>query len=159
MIKKELNVHIGEIKIAKNGETLKTILGSCVGIGFLWKKKKMCGLAHCLLAESPRKTFDIGGRFVDQAVPSLIAMMKIRPDLTSEIEVIVAGGGNMTQAEAPSDGLVGSHNLAVAKRELEKHGFKISVFEPGVSEGRKITIDSEDCSFRIESIPRVGSAA
>ena len=39
---KEINVHIGEIKVAKNGAILKTILGSCVGICFIWKKKGIC---------------------------------------------------------------------------------------------------------------------
>ncbi|MBK7889573.1 MAG: chemotaxis protein CheD [Bdellovibrionales bacterium] len=89
MNQKEINVHIGEVKIAKNGEILKAILGSCVAIGILWEKRGVCGLAHCLLAENPEKTFAIGGRFVDQAIPSLLALMKIRLENFGEIEVIL----------------------------------------------------------------------
>lgn len=159
-MKKEINVHIGEVKIAKNGETLKTILGSCVGIGFIWKKNSMSGLAHCLLAESPTKTFSIGGRFVDQAIPSLIALMKIRPEDLSDIEVIVAGGGNMTQPGAKNiDALVGSNNFTVALRELKKLGIKPICIDRAEEEGRKIVINSADGTFEIEPIPRIVNAA
>ncbi len=157
---KEINVHIGEVKIAKNGEILKTILGSCVGIGFIWKKRSMSGLAHCLLAESPIKTFNIGGRFVDQAIPSLIALMKIRPEDIPDIEVIVAGGGNMTQPGARNtEQLVGSNNFTVALRELKKLGIKPVRIDRAEEEGRKIIINSAESTFEIESIPRIVDTA
>ncbi len=155
-----INVHIGEVKIAKKGETLKTILGSCVGIGFIWKSKGICGLAHCLLAESPSKTFAIGGRFVDQAIPSLLALMKIRPKDLPAIEVIVAGGGNMTQPDAKNpDSLVGSINFTVALRELKKIGLHPSRVDRADDDGRKITINSAECTYTIECIPRLVVAA
>ncbi len=156
MNQKEINVHIGEVKIAKNGETLKAILGSCVGIGFLWKERKICGLAHCLLAEAPTRTFAISGRYVDQAIPSLLALMKIRPENYPEIEIIVAGGGNMTQPGALDiDELVGSHNFAIAQKELKNRGLKITKLDRAKEEGRKITIDSQLCTYVIEEIPRL----
>lgn len=157
---KEINVHIGEVKVARKGETLKTILGSCVGIAFIWKKKNICGLAHCLLSESPEKTFAIGGRFVDQAIPSLIALMRIRSEDMPEIEVIIAGGGNMTQPGAKNpDALVGSLNFTVAERELKRLGLKPSRIDRAGEEGRKITINSKECTYLIECIPRLGRAA
>lgn len=153
-----LNVHIGEIKIAKNGETLKAILGSCVGIGFIWKKKGMCGLAHCLLPENPEKSFAISGRYVDQAIASLFAMMKIEDENINEIDVIFVGGGNMTNPNAQDNSkLVGGQNLQVAERELKKKGMNIIFMENGGCQGRKIIIDSLTCSFRVEVIPRLNS--
>lgn len=81
------------MKIAKNGEIMKAILGSCVGIGMIWKSKGVCGLAHCLLPECPAPTFEIGARYVDQAFRSLIAMMKIRSDDLDSVHVVLVGGG------------------------------------------------------------------
>lgn len=156
---KTVNVHIGEIKIAKNGEVLKTILGSCVGIGFIWKKKNLCGLAHCLLPETPIKTFAIGGRYVDQAIPSLIALMKIREENISEIEVVLAGGGNMTSAAEKADELVGSYNIKTALRELQQRGFRIQQSRIGGNEGRKMTIFAADGTYLVESIPRIAVAS
>lgn len=155
-----LNVHIGEVKIAKRGETLKAILGSCVGIGIIWKSKKMCGLAHCLLAESPTRSFAIGGRFVTQAIPSLLMLMKIKPENFSEVTVVIAGGGNMTSAEKKDNkDLVGETNFKVAERELKKLGLRIIYSENGGVEGRKIIINSSDFSYKVEKIPRVVQAA
>lgn len=156
MSEKVLNVHIGEVKIAKNGETLKAILGSCVGIGFIWKKKGICGLAHCLLPENPEKSFNISGRYVDQAVASLFAMMKIGEEDVNDIEVIFVGGGNMTNPNsADNSKLIGGQNLQVAERELKKKSMKIVFSEHGGCQGRKVTIDSSTCSYRVDVIPRL----
>lgn len=155
-MQKVLNVHIGEVKIAKKGELLKAILGSCVGIGIMWKEKKICGLAHCLLAESPTCTFEIGGRFVDQAIRSLIALMKIRNEDLDEVEVVIIGGGNMTSPGATKiDELVGANNFKVALREAKKHGLRIIYSDGGGEVGRKIFVDASNCSFKLEKIPRI----
>ncbi|MDD3052200.1 MAG: chemotaxis protein CheD [Candidatus Cloacimonetes bacterium] len=154
--RKILNVHIGEIKIAKNGEILKAILGSCVGIGFLWKTKKMYGLAHCLLPENPEKSFSISGRYVDQAISSLYALMKIEEKDINEIDVVFVGGGNMTNPnEKDGSKLIGGQNLQVAERELKKRKMKIVFIEQGGNQGRKIMIDSSTGDFKIEAIPRL----
>lgn len=156
---KTLNAHIGEVKIAKHGETLKAILGSCVGIGVIWRSKGICGLAHCLLPESPVPTFSIGGRFVNQAIPSLIALMKIKPEDYSEIEVVIAGGGNMTSPDAKDSSiLVGANNFRVAEREISKLGLRIVHKECGGEEGRKIFIYATDFTFKVEKIPRLVKA-
>ena len=157
---KEINVHIGQVRVAKNGEILKAILGSCVGIGMIWRRKNICGLAHCLLPESPVQTFEIGGRFVTQAVASLVALLKISDDDIEEIEVVLAGGGNMTNQNASEDRqLVGTENFQVAERELAKYGFRLKYRDVGGDEGRKIIIESESFSFRVEKIPRLAQVA
>jgi len=159
-VQKILDVHIGQIKIAKNGELLKAILGSCVGIGVIWKDKGVCGLAHCLLPESPTPTFEIGARFVDQAVRSLIAMMKIRPDDLDAVSVVIVGGGNMTSpGVADTSNLVGANNFRVALNEAKKHHLKVVFSDGGGEEGRKIIIDSSDYSYCVEKIPRIIGAA
>lgn len=155
-MQKVLNVHIGEVKIAKNGELLKAILGSCVGIGVIWQEKGICGLAHCLLPESPTPTFEIGARFVDQAVRSLIALMKINPENSASVSLVIVGGGNMTSAD-PTNGspLVGENNFKTALSEVKKRRLPILYSEGGGKEGRKIFIDGADFTYRVEKIPRV----
>lgn len=155
-MRKEIDVHIGEVKVAQHGEILKAILGSCVGIGFLWRERAICGLAHCLLPAAPSLTFDIGARYVDQAVASLIALLKIKSKDKHQIIVVVAGGGNMTQPGAKDpDKLVGALNLASAERELARLGLKPFQIDKGHFEGKTITIDSGNCTFQVESIPRM----
>lgn len=159
-MRKVLDVHIGEVKVAKNGELLKAILGSCVGIGIIWKANNKCGLAHCLLPESPTPTFEIGGRFVDQAIRSLLAMMRIREEDYSTVEVVIVGGGNMTSPGAKdSSVLVGANNFRVALQVSRTLGLKVVHSDGGGEEGRKIFIDSSEYSYRIEKIPRIIGAA
>lgn len=156
----EVHVNIGQVKLAKNGETLRALLGSCVGIGILWKKKNLYGLAHCLLPKAPSQTFEIGGRFVDQAVASLLAMMKIKPEHYEEIEVIIAGGGNMTCPDArESGGLVGETNFRTALEEIRKRGLNLVFKDGGGIEGRKIIIESSTGRYRVEKIPRITEVA
>jgi chemotaxis protein CheD len=159
-VQKVLDVHIGQVKIAKNGELLKAILGSCVGIGIIWKDKGICGLAHCLLPESPTVTFEIGGRFVNQAVRSLIALMKIKPEDLDAVSVVIVGGGNMTSpGVADSSDLVGANNFKMAIKEAKKHHLKVVYSVGGGEEGRKIFVDCSDFSYRIEKIPRIVQTA
>jgi chemotaxis protein CheD len=152
---KILDVHMGEVKIARQGETLKAILGSCVGIGILWKERHVCGLAHCLLPESPVQTFQIGARFVDQAMRSLIALMRIRADDAGVVEVVIVGGGNMiSPGVVDKEDLVGAHNFKVAMREAKRHNLHVVYSEGGGESGRKIFINSTDYSYKVEFIPR-----
>lgn len=159
-MQKILDVHIGQIKLAKNGELLRAILGSCVGIGMIWPERRLCGLAHCLLPQNPNPSFEIGGRFVDQAVRSLMALMKIRPENLAAVSVVVVGGGNMTNPGAvESLNLIGTNNFKTALEEVEKHRLKLIYSEGGGEEGRRIIINSADYTYSIEKIPRIISAA
>lgn len=152
----QINVHIGEVKVARRGEVLAAILGSCVGIGFLWREQSLCGLAHCLLPQSPSKTFIMSARYVDQAVVSLLALMKIPEQRRGEILVICAGGGNMSQPNATKDeDLIGVQNYQAVLKALELHGLRLHHSDHGGNEGRKVTIHSADYRFVIEKIPRI----
>ena len=71
---REINVHIGEVKIATSDTILRALLGSCVGVAILWPERNIFGLAHCLLARSPDKEFKVGARYVDQAIYSLLSL-------------------------------------------------------------------------------------
>lgn len=154
---KEHQVHIGQVKIGGEGEVLKSLFGSCVGIAFIWKSKKICGLAHCLLPETLTPGSEINGRFVNQAIPSLLQLMQVLPSQYSEIEAIVVGGGNMTApGHIHPETLVGSINAIVAKKMLQTLKIKVIHEDVGGDEGRKILIDCGDGSFRVQRIPRLG---
>ena len=42
-------VGMGEVRIGRRGEILRATLGSCIGIGVIWRQGGRCALAHCLL--------------------------------------------------------------------------------------------------------------
>lgn len=156
MNKSSINVHIGEVKIASGNDELHTILGSCIGIGFLWKKRGLYGLAHCLLPNSPNEKFDIGGRFVDQAIYSLTQLMSITD--YKDIKAVVAGGGNMTMPnDTKPDELVGYLNVQAALSLLDHLHVAVECHETGGTEGRKLSIRCATNEVEIKSIPRIAA--
>lgn len=146
---------IGEIKTGKSGDLLKAILGSCVGIAFLWKKKQVYGLAHCLLPEIDSVVPKLSAKYVSQAVPSLKLLMNIKPEDVGEIEVHIAGGGNMIPQVVKASGEhVGALNAAAAKKILEQFGFTIKESDVGGEQGRQMSIDCTAEEVRIHKLPK-----
>lgn len=155
--KQILDVHIGEIKLSKNGETLRAILGSCVGIALLWEARERCGLAHCLLPKHPGTTYQIGAKYVDQAVKSMVALMKIADRDAPNIRAVVVGGGNMTGGRREESKLVGACNFKQAVDAINGRGFKLVHSDGGGNLGRRIWVDGERYCFDVDTIPRISS--
>lgn len=154
----EVHAQIGEVKVGRAGQSLNALLGSCIGIGFLWPKKGIFGLAHCLLSKSPELTDEIGARHVDQAIHSLVKLMQIDPMEQRGVHVILAGGGNMTMADGtPDSRLVGSINATFARKVLKEEGFRIISLDLGGKNARKVCIDCTTGEFTIKKIPRLGA--
>ncbi len=140
--KSDIHVKIGEVKIGKPGDILKATLGSCVGIAFVWKKRNLFGLAHCLLPESSGNDFVLGAKYVNQAIPSLMALLKIKKEDIGEIDVYFAGGGNMmSQLAKRNIDHVGTLNVEAARKYLSLNGFTYKELDTGGEVGRQIFIN------------------
>ncbi len=159
MTRIEHHVKIGQIKKGSTGEVLKVILGSCVGIGILWKKKNLYALAHCLLPEAPAKSPNLKGKFVDQAVENLMKKLDIQESDKKDIVAIVAGGGQMMVDEkiySSPLGKVGEENLKAAKKILSLYKIKTIAFEPGGDQGSQVIIDCTTGDYTIQKISKHG---
>lgn len=154
----EQHVKIGQIHTGTHGLLLKAILGSCVGIGFLWKERGVYALAHCLLPEAPPNSPDQKGKFVSQAVVNLIRKIGAETEKEKkELRAIVAGGGQMMVDEkiyASALGKVGEENLKAAKKYLALHKIRTIAFEPGGDQGSHISIDCTTGDFKISKIEK-----
>ena len=138
----EVHVKIAEVKIGSTGDILKTCLGSCVGIVFIWKEKDLCGLAHCFLPEGNDDLQEISARYVNQGIASLMTLMKIKKEDVQNIEVYIAGGCNMmTQLIKSNRGQIGKHNSDATAKWLAHYGFKIKKSDLGFDRGIKIHVN------------------
>lgn len=172
----ELHVRIGQVKIGKPGQVLTAILGSCVGIGFLFPPRKIYGLAHCLLSQSTtapagavpvtsRRVKEDGqvvgnGRHVDQAIESLLTMMDIQDDERRKLRVILAGGANMSMPiDTPPAQLVGSVNAKFARQAIRSARLRLLDDDLGGLNGRRISINCDTGEFEIHQIPRLGGTS
>jgi len=141
-------VPMGQLKVAGGDEQLHAILGSCVGIGVIWKRGGRCGLAHCLLPEAPATLTTVGARYVSQAVPSLLLLMGVKEADYNDLEVVVAGGASMFQAESQFF-QVGRRNGEAAQKYLAQRGLKVTCYDLGGTSGRQIFIDCGPRGFVI----------
>lgn len=147
-------VGMGQLSVGSHGEQLQALLGSCIGIGFLWKKGHCCGLAHCLLPEAPGADSALGApnaRYVSQAVPSLLRLMGVRQADYGDIEVVLAGGASMF---GPRNGRlqVGRQNVEAAQKYLERCGLAVSFCALGGRHGRQLLIDCARHSYAVTDV-------
>ena len=146
-------VGMGQLSVGAHDDQLQALLGSCIGIGFLWKKGGRCGLAHCLLPEAPRLDGSLGARYVNQAVPSLLRLMGVRLADYPDIEVVVAGGGCMLDA-CSERFQIGQQNIAAAKKHLALHGLHVQFMDVGGKGGRTLTIDCATQHVHVSAIEK-----
>lgn len=144
-------VGMGQLSVGTHDEQLQALLGSCIGIGFIWKKGHCCGLAHCLLPEAPGADHSLGARYVSQAVPSLLRLMGARQADYADIEVVLAGGASMF---GPRNGRlqVGRQNVEAAQKYLDRCGLQVSFCALGGRHGRQLLIDCAHLSYAVTDV-------
>lgn len=148
----------GELCIGRGSEVLAALLGSCVAIAIVWEEGRCCGLAHCLLPRAPDGNWKMSARYVDQAVPSLLAMMGVRQKDRAALRVMLAGGARMLGGAGVSSD-VGTLNIAAAHERLAEYGLTAQRAEVGGRRGRKVRLDCATGLFAVERVdPHHGDA-
>ncbi|MEG0883429.1 MAG: chemotaxis protein CheD [Janthinobacterium sp.] len=145
------HVGMGQLSVGTHGEQLQALLGSCIGIGFIWKNGPCCGLAHCLLPEAPGADNALGARYVSQAVPSLLRLMGVRQADYADIDVVLAGGASMF---GPRNGRlqIGRQNAEAAQKYLDQCGLHVSFCALGGRHGRQLLIDCAKHSYVVTDV-------
>jgi chemotaxis protein CheD len=146
-----LQVAIGQLKAGARTDQLQALLGSCVGIGLMWKKRGRYALAHCLLPECPQMAGEFGARYVNQAVPSLLRLLGATEDDCGDIEVVLAGGATMLNS-CSSRLQIGQQNAEAARKHLRRFGLNVAYCRVGGKCGRTLTIDCATGTYSVQEI-------
>ncbi|MBD8542148.1 MAG: chemotaxis protein CheD [Massilia sp.] len=142
----------GQMQIGHGHQVLTALLGSCVGIGMIWRKQGRCGLAHCFLPDGV-EAGEGSARYVSAAVPRLLAMMGVRREQYDEVDVVIAGGARMLNLR-PVGGAVGTRNIEAARSQLSLRGLQVRFQDVGGSQGRRLSIDCDQQTFSVVRIAR-----
>ncbi|MBD8656122.1 chemotaxis protein CheD [Oxalobacteraceae sp. CFBP 13730] len=142
----------GQMQIGHGHQVLTALLGSCVGIGMIWRNQGRCGLAHCFLPDGVEACED-SARYVSAAVPRLLALMGVRREQYAEVEVVIAGGARMLNLRALG-GAVGTRNVEAARSQLSLRGLQVRFQDVGGSQGRRLSIDCDQQTFSVVRIAR-----
>jgi chemotaxis protein CheD len=152
---RDIQVRMCEIGIGRGRDVLRATLGSCVGIGLLWKVRGVYGLAHCLLPEAREPGAGVGAKYVTMAVPSLLRLMGIEKSDVDQIEAVIAGGASMVQQQnPPRHGIIGDQNAQVAKRLLAEAGIRLVHEDLGGEQGRQLLIDCAQHCYAVRTFTR-----
>jgi chemotaxis protein CheD len=162
---RDVQVRMCELAVgsAEDSKILRATLGSCVGIGLMWRQRSMYGLAHCLLPGPPadiRKGMDDPARllpsakYVIEALPALLTLMNAEHAPEGEIEAVLAGGANMMHYRTQIHEPIGEQNARVAQQQLALAKLRVVHVDVGGECGRQLTIDCQQHQYMIRRFTR-----
>lgn len=141
-------LNLCEMAIASGHDIIKCPpIGSCVVIVLYDETKQIGGVAHCLLAQknglgSREKEMLRGeprGKYVETALPALVALLKKAGALTKNLTAKLVGGASVIDFEDPRDSLgIGGQNVERAIQLLKILGIPIKAMDVGGRQGRRI---------------------
>ncbi len=151
------HVWAGALAVGCGNTVLTALLGSCVGIGIIWRRKKRCVLAHCLLADAPYDNPAEPGaeaRYVSDAIPAMLRSLGAREEDYRELEVVAAGGASLFTG-VPFPLKVGERNIAALERTVRALGLRVVHQLLGGSEGCRITLNCASLTYDTRHIGTV----
>lgn len=149
--KQRINLLPGEIAIARKGEKLWTVLGSCVAVLFYNKRTRTSAMCH---AQLPTKAFETDktngftpsshpidsmyNKYVSYAIKSMLQSFRKLGISNNEIEVHLYGGANMLglNNDRPR---IGEQNIAMARHILLSNRLYIITEDIGGTRTRAVT--------------------
>jgi chemotaxis protein CheD len=158
----EVTVRIGEAKRAVSG-VLKATLGSCVGIGLIWRSRRRCVLAHCLLPDVPQAGGPLSAfgadacaqanaRYVENALPVLFRLLEIERSAYAELEAVLVGGASLAKLGRGAAGQIGQHNIEAARARLAAAGIRVVLERTGGVRGWQVMLDAGQLLYSAREI-------
>lgn len=156
-----VNVRMAEMNMVRDSHSLKTILGSCVGVILHDPVKRISALAHVMLPSSSRSDSSIG-KYADTAIPALLAMMAGTGSRASSIRAYLIGGAKMFPMASGGIGSIGDQNISAARKVLEDAAVPIVFEDTGGTRGRTVIFNNESGQVSVHTLSPavpVGGAA
>ncbi len=145
----EVYVQPGESHLVKKPATMRTLLGSCVGIAFWVPRLGVAALCHPMLPRFPHRSPDgmplsKSRRYVDFAIRDLARQFDNLGAKRGEVQVKLFGGCDVLPVSKKSHKpTVGKLNYETALKVLESEGFRVSAYCLGGDCGITIGFNTE----------------
>lgn len=143
------SIGIAGMKVVHSPDTIRTVLGSCVGIAIFDRVARIGGLAHVILPDSKEGTGD-PGKFGDTAVDQLLEMILSEGAERKRLAAKYAGGAAMFGTATV--GNLGARNADAVQARLAHHGIRAVAKEVGGTKGRKMLLDPATGDVTVEII-------
>lgn len=143
-------VPIGGLATARRSGSLRTFLGSCVGLALYDRRLQLAGLAHVVLPDSSGNGSP-PGKYADTAVVALVAELSaLAGSQTLRLTARLVGGATMFAFQSGPP--VGELNVEALEKFLKQADIPIVARDCGGGHGRRMTLDIASGQITIESV-------
>lgn len=135
-------VHLmpGQWHVGRDG-SLKTLLGSCVGITIWSPQRKLGGMCHYLLPKRARRgTEPLDGRYGDEALELMVLALKKLGCPPEGCTAHLYGGADTLPDGMAKNFNVGERNIDQAWTMLERYGLNLDGVDVGDHVPRTVTL-------------------
>lgn len=143
-------IGMGEIGVAQGAGSLRTFVGSCVGLAIYCQREKLAGLAHIVLPDSKGKG-EPAGKYADTAIPEVIRLLEdLAGKRSLRLSAKLVGGAKMFAFQKGIT--IGDQNVAAVERILGDRGIPVLARCCGGEKGRRISLDVGTGAIRVETM-------
>ena len=143
------SIRMGEMSVAGDGEELRTLLGSCIGLALYDRQRKVGGLAHIVLPSTHGATV-LPGKSVDKAIPTLIKDIEQLVGSELKLTAKIAGGASMFSTTVAAN--IGLRNIEACEQLLGELGIPIVAKHCGGKQGRRMSLNTANGKVVIEIV-------
>ncbi len=132
------SIGIAAIKVVQEPDSIRTVLGSCIGVAIYDRVAGIGGMAHVILPDSSEGSGD-PGKFADTAVDMLIERILAEGASKKRLTAKISGGAKMFGDNVCSG--LGDRNADAVKARLQHHTVRLAAGSVGGTKGRRMQLD------------------
>lgn len=145
-----ISVAMGEIGAARHAGTIRTFLGSCVGVALHEPRLRLACLAHVVLPAASGGD-EPPGKYADTALPEMLRLLAALADgAPLALRAKLVGGASMFAFQ--SGAAVGEKNVRALERLLGEAGIPIVGRDCGGRHGRRLSLDVATGAVTVEAV-------
>ncbi len=137
-----VTVGVGDLKIARSPKTIKTSLGSCVGVVLYDNAQKIGGMLHLMLPNCKDRNGKLS-KYADTGIPLLLDLMINEAKANKDtLKAKIFGGAKMFTVNSDLFD-IGKSNIIETKNILENIGIRLVASRLGGTKGHQISLDTD----------------
>lgn len=148
-------LHPADLRVLTEPCEVMTVLGPCVSVTLWCPESAVAAICHAMLPKAPESVLSAGsrhpGKYVDEAIPELLARWKQAGGNPRSVEVKLFGGAEINAVRG-FPGNIGTQNVARAREVLRELGLNLAAYDVGGPVGRKLIFDTRSGSVRVKRL-------
>ncbi len=149
-----VTVKMADMDVVTDGNSLKTILGSCVGIILRDSERGVSGLAHIMLPVR-RRDDDATGKYADTAIPALLSRVITSGGRPGSLHALLIGGAQMFPMGNTTLAAIGEQNVEAARKALEERKIPIVFEDIGGNSGRAVLFENATGRLSVKTLQSI----